>query len=134
MNMEMSRTLSMLIIGANHPVVRKRGYEITKKVRAMRSPKSSSRELIRSACGAITSCRSRTPAEYISCGSIGRADVSASDFLLLNRSRRDIRIVYSLQFTVDRKFVSLYFCIVLLSVNCQLFTAHASSASLPRRG
>src|SRR3989338_1142959 len=45
---------------------------------------------------------------------------SCVDFLLA--SAWGIGIVYSLQFTVDRKFVGLYFCIVLLSVNCQLFT------------
>jgi hypothetical protein len=35
MKIEMSSTLSMLMIGANQPVVRKRGYEMTKNVRAI---------------------------------------------------------------------------------------------------
>src|SRR3989344_2568992 len=91
-NMEMSMTLSMLMMGANQPVVKKRGYEMTKKVRAIFSPRSSSRELTRNACGAMTSWRSRIPDLYISSGRTGSTLGLSTGFFFVNISNSAIRL------------------------------------------
>src|SRR3989338_312320 len=124
MKMEMSMTLSMLMMGANHPVVRKRGYEMTKNVRATFSPRSSSRELIFRACGAMTSCRSRTPVWYISSGSTG--STRATGVFFFPKGSRSVKFMAGLQFTVysshSEELSGRAFCIVLLTVNCSLLT------------
>src|SRR3989344_4215862 len=89
MKMEILLSLSMLMMGANQPVVRNLGYEMTKNVRAIFSPRSSSREFTRSACGAMTSWRSRIPDLYISSGRTGRTFGDSVSFFL-NKSNSAI--------------------------------------------
>src|SRR3989344_8777137 len=67
---ETSKTLSILIMGENHPSWRKRGYEMTKKLRRIFSPKLISLGVTLSADGAIISLSSRAPASKISFGKI----------------------------------------------------------------
>src|SRR3989338_6130093 len=56
------------MIGENHESVSTRGYDITKNVRAILSPRFISRGVILSALGAMTSCSSKTPSLYICSG------------------------------------------------------------------
>ncbi len=71
----MSNTLSRLIIGANQLSFKKRGYEITKKVRAILSPRFISRDFTSTADGASMSFNSSADASYISFGRIGEIEV-----------------------------------------------------------
>ena len=86
--MDTSNILSRLMIGENQLSVRKRGYEITKNVLAILSPRLTSLGVIWSADGAMTSWNSSVAALYISDGKIGAifACFAWSDFFLLNIS------------------------------------------------
>jgi hypothetical protein len=66
MKIEISKILSRLMIGENQPSFRNLGYEITKNVRTILSPRFSDLGVIFKADGAIMSCNSKTPAWYIS--------------------------------------------------------------------
>src|SRR3989344_6166431 len=78
MKIEISKTLSRLIIGENQLSVRYLGYEIMKKVRAILSPKFMDFESILSAEGAMTSCSSRLADLYIASGKTAKVEALAS--------------------------------------------------------
>src|SRR3989338_8157815 len=86
------------MIGENHESVSTRGYDITKNVRAILSPRFISRGVILSALGAMTSCSSKTPSLYICSGrmeAIGAGIV----FFGFRKSSRAIKLTRTINTT-----------------------------------
>src|SRR3970040_2093358 len=86
MKMETWNIMSKFTIGENQLSDKKRGYEITKNVRATLSPKLRARGSILSADGAITSRSSSVAASYTCCGRIGTT--SLSSFFFFRKSNK----------------------------------------------
>src|SRR3989344_9689860 len=84
--METSKTLSILMIGENQPSERKRGYEMTKKLRKIFSPRLISLGVTLRADGAIMSFSSSIPASKISWGRI--EEISGFSLFLPNNLSR----------------------------------------------
>src|ERR1035437_2202860 len=100
MKMETSKTLSRFMIGSNQLSPRYRGYEMTKKVRIIFSPRFNSLGLTLSADGAIISLRSRVFASYISCGNIDTPPVGMPPSLFLflfKQSNMPMLFIFDLQ-------------------------------------
>src|SRR3989344_3864491 len=107
--METSKTFSKLMIGENQSSERKRGYEMTKKLRRIFSPRLISFGVTLRAEGAIMSFSSRAPASKISFGKIEEMFGIAS-FFLNSELKMDI-LFYSkwlLHFTGIKRFVKKF--------------------------
>ena len=87
--METSNILSRFIIGENQLSLKYLGYEITKKVLAILSPRLRDFGVICIAEGAMMSCNSSVAALYISFGKIGMTIFwsSGCDDFLLNKEK-----------------------------------------------
>src|ERR1035437_8664749 len=109
MKMETSKALSKLMIGENQLSAKNLGYEMTKNVLTILSPRLSSRGETLRADGAMMSLRSRAAESYSSCGKAVR--IGASVFLpkmllkipmLLIYLDRLFRLARMKQFVVQR--------------------------------